>query len=87
MEAPMGTESNPKAFKHKMSLRQAAEGKRKGSLNVFKGKKGLTVLSCSLENHVINWANKTDQLRMNLFYSWNHIKSSTGLLGTQCGKN
>lgn len=54
MEAPMGTEINPKAFMHKMSLRQAAEGKRKGSLNVFKRKKGLTVLSCSLENHAIN---------------------------------
>lgn len=83
----MGTESNPKAFKHKMRPRQAAEGKRNGSLNVSKGKKGLTVLSCSLENHAINWANKIDQLRMNLFYGWNHIKDSTGLWGTQCGKN
>lgn len=35
MEAPMGTEINPKAFKHKMSLRQAAEEKRKRKLKCF----------------------------------------------------
>lgn len=68
-----GHRNQSKAFKHEMSLRQAAEGKRKGNLDTFKGKKGLTVFLSSLVNHSINRANKIDQLRMNPFYCMNHV--------------
>lgn len=71
-----GHRNQSEAFKHEMSLRQTAEGKRKGSWDIFKGKKGLTVFPCSFGNHSINWANKIDQLRMNPFYSLNHVNKS-----------
>lgn len=71
-----GHRNQSKAFKHEMSLRQSAEGKRKGSSDIFKGKKGLAVLPCSLGNPSINWANKTGQVRMNSFYSLDHISRS-----------
>lgn len=34
-----GHSNQSKAFEHEMALRQAAEGERKGSLDIFKGKK------------------------------------------------
>ena len=71
-----GHRNQSKAVKHEMSLRQAAQGKRKGSLDIFKGKKGLTVLLCRFGNHVINWPNKIDLLRMNSFCFLNHVNKS-----------
>lgn len=71
-----GHRNQSKAFKHEMSLRQVAEGKRMGSLEILKGKKGLTVFPCSLGNHSINWAHKINQQRMNSFSSLNHVNKS-----------
>lgn len=39
-----GHRKQSKAFKHEMALRQAAEGKRTGSLDIFKEKKRLSFL-------------------------------------------
>lgn len=71
----IGHRDQSKAFNHEISLRQATEGKRKESLDIFKWKKGLTVLPCSLENHSVNRANRIDQLRMDSFYSLNHVNN------------
>ena len=75
MEAPMGTEINPRLLSRKCPWGKQHKEK-KGSLDIFKGKKGLTVLLCRLGSHLINWPNKVDQLRMNSFYCLNHVNKS-----------
>lgn len=72
MEAPMGTKINPRLLSMKCPWGKQHKGK-KGSLDIFKGKKELTVLLCRLGSHLINWPNKIDQLRMNSFYCLNHV--------------
>lgn len=70
MEAPVGTEINPKLLSIKCPWGKEQKEKEREAWIFSKGRKGW------LSNHSINWANKIDQLRMNPFYSLNHVNKS-----------